>query len=133
MSYKKGRCKDCFGITTSFKAERCRKCYGKTKKIHPDARSRRLKSVFGLEPGEFDAYWIVFLGKCPICKVNWDLPENNVRGTKNNTAVVDHDYKTNKIRGLLCGQCNKALGLFRDNINLLRSAIKYLEPFECEN
>lgn len=41
--------------------------------------------------------------------------------------VVDHDHETGNIRGLLCMTCNKALGYFRDNINNLRNAIKYLE------
>ena len=35
--------------------------------------------------------------------------------------------KTNKIRGLLCSNCNRGLGHFKDNIDILKSAIKYLE------
>jgi hypothetical protein len=40
---------------------------------------------------------------------------------------VDHNHSTGKVRGLLCGNCNKSLGLFKDNINYLKNAIKYLE------
>ena len=40
---------------------------------------------------------------------------------------IDHCHKTNKIRGLLCCKCNSVLGLCRDNIKLLKSAIKYLK------
>lgn len=40
---------------------------------------------------------------------------------------VDHNHKSNKIRGLLCLNCNAGLGNFRDNITLLKKAISYLE------
>lgn len=40
---------------------------------------------------------------------------------------VDHDHKTRNVRGLLCHNCNRALGLLKDNINSLKSAISYLE------
>jgi hypothetical protein len=40
--------------------------------------------------------------------------------------VVDHDHATNKIRGMLCNMCNKGLGLFRDNPELLEYARIYL-------
>jgi hypothetical protein len=40
---------------------------------------------------------------------------------------VDHCHKTKRVRGLLCNRCNKALGLFKDSILILKSAISYLE------
>jgi hypothetical protein len=42
------------------------------------------------------------------------------------SLAVDHDHKTGKIRGLLCKNCNAALGNVRDNINTLDGLIKYL-------
>lgn len=41
--------------------------------------------------------------------------------------AVDHDHKTGKIRGMLCDHCNTALGKFKDDINIIHKAIKYLE------
>lgn len=40
---------------------------------------------------------------------------------------IDHDHVTGKIRGLLCDACNKGLGLFKDNKDLLENAKNYLE------
>lgn len=40
---------------------------------------------------------------------------------------VDHDHKTGKVRGVLCFNCNGALGQVRDNPDLLRRLATYLE------
>lgn len=63
---------------------------------------------------------------CAICKG----PETSI-GSKTNKSPkrmsVDHDHSTNKIRGLLCQLCNMMLGASKDNPDILRSAIDYLE------
>ena len=51
---------------------------------------------------------------CEIC----DSTEN---------LVVDHNHKTNVVRGRLCNHCNRGLGHFLDNIDILEKAIKYLK------
>ena len=39
---------------------------------------------------------------------------------------IDHDHKTKKIRGVLCNNCNTALGLVKDNTEVLSNMIGYL-------
>jgi hypothetical protein len=51
--------------------------------------------------------------ECVICGAEEDL-------------VVDHCHKTNVIRGMLCNHCNKGLGHFRDNPDLLEFARIYI-------
>ena len=41
--------------------------------------------------------------------------------------VVDHCHDTNRVRGLLCTNCNVAIGHMKDDVERLRAAISYLE------
>ena len=58
-------------------------------------------------------------GVCAIC--GQKEPYNGY------SLAVDHDHNTNKIRGLLCSNCNRGLGLFRDSTEILEKAIDYLK------
>jgi transcription elongation factor Elf1 len=40
---------------------------------------------------------------------------------------VDHDHETGEVRGLLCQNCNTALGMAKDNVETLKNMIRYLE------
>lgn len=57
---------------------------------------------------------------CPICKKG-SIP------TITANLVIDHDHSTGMAREWLCDSCNTGLGRFKDNIELLQEAIKYLE------
>jgi len=64
---------------------------------------------------------------CAICK----KPENSTNSTNECKALaVDHDHDTGENRGLLCQKCNTALGSFKDSIENLKEAIKYLEYWQ---
>lgn len=56
-------------------------------------------------------------------------------GNKNHTEklVVDHDHETGQVRDLLCHNCNRALGLFQDNIEIVDSALEYLKQWKAKN
>lgn len=45
---------------------------------------------------------------------------------RNKNLAVDHCHKTGIIRGLLCSNCNRAIGLLKDNVVIIKSALKYL-------
>lgn len=60
-------------------------------------------------------------GKCKICSNTTNLH------SRNNNLDIDHCHITGKVRGLLCNKCNKAIGYFEDNPELIKKALKYLE------
>src|SRR3990167_828258 len=43
---------------------------------------------------------------------------------------VDHNEQTGQVRALLCPNCNKMIGLAKENIMTLKSAIMYLLCFQ---
>ena len=59
---------------------------------------------------------------CEICKGGLDDPTTRKRATLH----IDHCHRTNKVRGLLCHECNTGLGKFKDSLGLLRAAAQYL-------
>jgi hypothetical protein len=82
-------------------------------------RANKLKNSYGITLEQYNLMCDVQEGKCLICNVH----QNDLK----QLLEVDHDHKTNKIRGLLCHKCNTLLGYANENINVLDSAIKYLK------
>lgn len=50
-----------------------------------------------------------------------------MKSSSSGLLVVDHDHNTGVVRGLLCHNCNRALGLLQDNPETLEVAIAYLK------
>lgn len=102
----------------------CRKTAGQrhTTDVELKRTNSRLR-VYGITAAEYVALDAAQDGLCAICA----QPETmTYRGTVKQLSV-DHDHETGKVRGLLCAACNFALGKFRDDPALLRSAADYLE------
>jgi len=41
--------------------------------------------------------------------------------------VVDHCHSTGKVRGLLCSNCNRGIGMLQERVDILQNAIDYLK------
>lgn len=115
----------------------CKSCYFKSRyyndggatkrrmmeytKAHPEMRKAIWwKHAYGLTPEQCNELYTKQDGRCAICHEPGTLYGLN----------VDHDHVTGYVRGLLCGLCNRALGQFRDRLDLVVSAKRYMEEWE---
>jgi hypothetical protein len=102
----------------------CKKCMNiydyKTDKNH------KLKKAYGITLDEYNKLLSKQKNKCSICQID----NNGKYRNKARAFAVDHCHNTNKIRGLLCSDCNIALGLLKDNTKYLQSAINYLNKLK---
>ena len=86
---------------------------------HKEIRWRRYKAaLYGLTPEVYNRMLEEQGGVCAICS----QPEPRCQGLS-----VDHDHNTGVVRGLLCSNCNTALGLFIDDPDRLARAATYLK------
>ena len=81
-----------------------------------EARAIALMRNYGITIEEYDNMFAAQNGICAIC----GKPQNGKR------LFVDHNHETDKVRGLLCQNCNIALGHMGDDAQLLIKAIDYL-------
>lgn len=81
-------------------------------------KGRVLKKKFGIDEDAYSAILAAQDGACKICK------NTCVSGRR---LAVDHCHSTGKIRGLLCMNCNNALGRAKDSPEILRAMALYLE------
>ena len=92
------------------------------RKLHPEKfKHYELKRKFGMSREDYERMSAEQGGVCAICK----KPEASLSGV----LAVDHDHRTFKIRSLLCSHCNKGLGNFRDDVDLMLAAASYLEKW----
>lgn len=92
--------------------------------LHQHDYEMRLRK-FNLTVKEYESMVLDQCGLCAIC----GNPETAMhpRTGQVQRLAIDHCHNSGKNRGLLCARCNKGLGHFKDNRDLLKNAIKYLE------
>jgi hypothetical protein len=99
--------------------------YRKRQQLYPELKREKGWKEQGIKL-KYEEY-VKLLGnqgfKCRICK-------RSSVGLKKALAP-DHDHRTGKIRGLLCTQCNTAIGHFQDSPDLLIEAANYLRENSC--
>jgi len=80
-------------------------------------RSKYLFNKFGITEEDYKLLLEKQDGKCSICKVVLE----------NKYPNIDHCHTTGKVRGILCNCCNRGLGYFKDNEDIMYSAIIYIQ------
>jgi hypothetical protein len=103
-------------------APTCKTCELEVRKErhHSLGPSYRTRKRCGMSEGDYNILLVESQGKCNIC----DAP------FKGREPFLDHCHTTNKGRGLLCNDCNAAIGFSKDNIQTLESMIKYLQKHQ---
>lgn len=76
-------------------------------------------SKYGLSKPEYDALLDKQSHCCAICQISVSQLKSRLE--------IDHNHQTGKVRGLLCGNCNKGIGMLQDKAEILQRAIYYLK------
>ena len=97
---------------TKFAQGTCIKCSSK------DRKENGMFHKFGITLKQYNKILEKQNSGCKICGTK--IPGGQGR------FHIDHDHSTGKIRGLLCHLCNTGLGQFKDDIEILAAAIRYL-------
>jgi len=86
-------------------------------------RRHKLGARYGITVEIFETMVAAQEGRCAVCRCVLDVRRNrNAR----NRATIDHDHLTGKVRGILCGPCNTAIGLLGDTLAGAEAAVAYL-------
>lgn len=101
------QCKECLS----------KACKGWREDNKQKSREYKLKRRYGIDLEDYNRLLKQQKGKCAICK---EVP-------KKDHLCVDHNHKTLAVRGLLCNNCNTALGMFQDDPLLIKRAADYLK------
>ena len=100
------------------------KPHGRGKVCSNECRKDRVRenswrnSGIDMDIKRYNEMFIEQKGCCAICGRHQS--EDSI------TFHVDHDHDTVEVRGLLCKNCNNAIGLLRDDVSVLKAAIEYL-------
>ena len=111
---KKCRRNKCHTCRRKDEAKRYEENPGVKQRMKLAAKVSSYKREYGISIDDFNQMLIKQNKHCKIC--NQEMIKPN----------IDHCHNSGKVRGLLCWNCNIALGYFKDNIENLKSAIKYL-------
>lgn len=126
----------------------CKKCYASRMRqylqSHPEIRSEQVRKAriwatnnprkradrllrlrFSIGIDEYERIAEAQGHKCAVC--GRDERDIDKRSGKRRRLAVDHCHKTGEVRGLLCGFCNRALGMLDEDIAMLQRAIMYLQ------
>lgn len=112
-----GTCKACKAAQQRAR----RKAAGSQERYVKEAERRRnnhLKANYGIDEMEYRRLYAAQNGVCAICK----QPES----MEGRPLCVDHSHTTGDVRGLLCSNCNRGIGLLKDSPELVRNAFYYL-------
>lgn len=111
----------------------CKECDVERHRLHREKNpakyteeviAKNLKRNFGISIDDYNYMFADQNGCCAIC--------NRHQSQFKKRFAVDHCHDTDKIRGLLCGNCNTALGLLKEDEFRLVSMIEYIQTHKMK-
>lgn len=122
-NYRRINAKSLSEKTKKWQQENPEKYKEKNKRWNANNKEKKksiiMKNEYGITLEEYNLMFEAQGGKCKICGVHQTQIKKPLH--------IDHCHSKLHVRGLLCQHCNSGLGFFRDNIEVMQLAIKYLE------
>lgn len=97
---------------------------GRTIERERRVRGWTLRSKFDISLADYEQRLEEQGGVCAICRQP-ETGQSKETG-KSKRLSVDHNHASGQVRGLLCVNCNRALGYFKDSPERLKAALEYL-------
>lgn len=125
----KRQCKECrAAVQRAYVGRNRDKVYARSRAWQQESRAsarRHLAENYGehMTPERYDSMLASQGGACAICR-------GDVSRRDGARGGVDHCHVTGQIRGVLCARCNAGIAQFRDDPDLLMSAVAYLGRFQ---
>lgn len=100
----------------------CNSCRFQLRKERPTYEKQIRQYRYGITQEEYDSLLSYQDNQCAICKKKFIK-----------TPHIDHCHKSKVVRGLLCSNCNTALGLLGDDLEIIQAAAHYLETRQTQS
>jgi len=88
-----------------------------------------IRSKYKISPEEYNK---LLKDQNNVCAICGGINSSGSHARSPRRLCIDHHHASNKIRGLLCNQCNRGIGLLKDSQGLLLNAFQYLYRAEKE-
>lgn len=128
---KLGKKRACAECSNSYTRNYYKNVVKKTEDYQLKRSNKHYKRTYGITHEQYLKMCQDNNFQCYICKASKKVSGNGTIGSYD-VLVLDHCHETNKIRGILCTDCNFGLGFFKDNINNLVASHLYLLETETD-
>lgn len=126
-----GLASQCLDCDRKRKSDQKYRKYRENPEFYKAVNRRKRLQKFGLTVEEYEEMLRRQGGVCALCK----KPETYIHHASRKPASlsVDHCHITGKVRALLCANCNKGIGCFKDSPDLLIAAAAYVKNHSGDN
>jgi|ERR1700689_204461 hypothetical protein len=100
-----------------------KKRYAESPEYRSAVQDKNFQRQYGITLEDRDRMLVEQRHLCAVC----GKPETDKKNGKVIKLAIDHNHTTKKVRKLLCGKCNRAVGNLRDSSKIARAMADYLE------